>query len=211
MKHNDEKNRKERSMVRLVFATHNQHKVEEARPMLKDVAALLMPREYGLIGDFPEDFDTLEGNAWQKCEYVYAATGENCFADDTGLEVEILGGAPGVFSARYAGPECDAGANIDKLLRALDGQAHRAARFRTVVALVIDGERHTFEGCVDGEILTERRGVAGFGYDPIFRPCGYSESYAEMSLEEKNALSHRARALAAMRDFLLIYKNKRGR
>ena len=189
-------------MIELVFATHNEHKLEEARALLSGLAVLHMPREYGLTEEIPEDFDTIEQNAQQKSEFVYTAIGRDCFSDDTGLEVEALGGAPGVYSARYAGASCNADANVEKLLRALDGQKHRAARFRTVVALVLGGERYMFEGCVDGEILTSRRGEGGFGYDPVFRPYGYAKSYAEMSLAEKNSLSHRARAMQALRQFL---------
>lgn len=189
-------------MIELVFATHNEHKLEEARALLLGVAELHMPREYGLAEEIPEDFDTIEQNAQQKSEFVYTAIGRDCFSDDTGLEVEALGGAPGVYSARYAGASCNADANVEKLLRALEGQKHRAARFRTVVALVLGGERYMFEGCVDGEILTSRRGEGGFGYDPVFRPYGYAKSYAEMSLAEKNGLSHRARAMQALRQFL---------
>lgn len=189
-------------MIELVFATHNEHKLEEARALLLGVAELHMPREYGLAEEIPEDFDTIEQNAQQKSEFVYTAIGRDCFSDDTGLEVEALGGAPGVYSARYAGASCNADANVEKLLRALEGQKHRAARFRTVVVLVLGGERYMFEGCVDGEILTSRRGEGGFGYDPVFRPYGYAKSYAEMSLAEKNGLSHRARAMQALRQFL---------
>ena len=194
--------RRELEMIELVFATHNEHKLEEARALLSGVAELHMPREYGLTEEIPEDFDTIEQNAQQKSEFVYTAIGRDCFSDDTGLEVEALGGAPGAYSARYAGGSCNADANVEKLLRALDGQKHRAARFRTVVALVLGGERYMFEGCVDGEILTSRRGDCGFGYDPVFRPYGYAKSYAEMSLAEKNGLSHRARAMQALRQFL---------
>ena len=189
-------------MIELVFATHNEHKLEEARALLLGVAELHMPREYGLAEEIPEDFDTIEQNAQQKSEFVYTAIGRDCFSDDTGLEVEALGGAPGAYSARYAGASCNADANVEKLLRALEGQKHRAARFRTVVVLVLGGERYMFEGCVDGEILTSRRGEGGFGYDPVFRPYGYAKSYAEMSLAEKNGLSHRARAMQALRQFL---------
>ena len=194
--------RRELEMIELVFATHNEHKLEEARALLLGVAELHMPREYGLAEEIPEDFDTIEQNAQQKSEFVYTAIGRDCFSDDTGLEVEALGGAPGVYSARYAGASCNADANVEKLLRALEGQKHRAARFRTVVVLVLGGERYMFEGCVDGEILTSRRGEGGFGYDPVFRPYGYAQSYAEMSLAEKNGLSHRARAMQALRQFL---------
>lgn len=194
-------------MFELVFATHNAHKAEEVSSLLEGVALLHLPTEYGFQRDIPEDFDTLEENAREKCEFVYAALGRDCFSDDTGLEVEILGGAPGAFSARYAGPACDANANVEKLLRTLENQKHRAAHFRTVIALVLAGERYTFEGRVDGEILTERRGSEGFGYDPIFRPYGYSKSFAEMTLAEKNGLSHRARAVMAMREFLVKKKN----
>lgn len=189
-------------MFDLVFATHNPHKLDEVSLLVEGVAVLHMPTEYGMQREIPEDFDTLAENAREKCEYVYSALGRDCFSDDTGLEVEVLGGAPGAFSARYAGPDCNADANVEKLLRALDGQRHRVACFRTVIALVLGGERYLFEGRVDGEILPARRGAGGFGYDPIFRPYGYAKSFAEMSLAEKNGLSHRARAVGAMRDFL---------
>ena len=159
-------------------------------------------KEIGCTDDIPETADTLEGNALQKARYVKDKFGYDCFADDTGLEVEALGGAPGVFSARYAGPGHDSEANMRKLLKELEGKMNRQAQFRTVVALLLEGREYTFEGIVCGTILTERRGTAGFGYDPVFVPEGYAETFAEMGSEEKNRISHRARAVQKLADFL---------
>ena len=189
-------------MKTLVFATNNLHKLEEVRDILGGSFRIASLKEIGCIDDIPETADTLEGNALQKARYVKDKFGYDCFADDTGLEVEALGGAPGVFSARYAGPGHDSEANMRKLLKELEGKTNRQAQFRTVVALLLEGREYTFEGIVRGTILTERRGTAGFGYDPVFVPEGYAETFAEMGSEEKNRISHRARAVQKLADFL---------
>ena len=189
-------------MKTLVFATNNLHKLEEVRDILGGSFRIASLKEIECTDDIPETADTLEGNALQKARYVKDKFGYDCFADDTGLEVEALGGAPGVFSARYAGPGHDSEANMRKLLKELEGKTNRQAQFRTVVALLLDGEEYTFEGIVRGTILTERRGTAGFGYDPVFVPEGYAETFAEMGSEEKNRISHRARAVQKLADFL---------
>lgn len=188
--------------MQLIFATGNPHKLSEIRQLLDGVSSVITPADVGLEGEIPEERDTLEGNSLQKAEYIYSATGRSCFADDTGLEVEYLHGAPGVYSARYAGTHCSPRDNIRKLLAALEGTTHRAARFRTVITLIHDGARHQFEGIVEGDILPAPTGDGGFGYDPIFRPVGHRESFAQMGAEQKNLLSHRGRALAQMVDFL---------
>jgi XTP/dITP diphosphohydrolase len=194
--------------MEIIFATGNQHKVIEAQKALGDSFALIMPKELGLTEEIPENGDTLQANAIEKAEYLWKKFGKNCFADDTGLEVDALGGAPGVYSARYAGPEKGSEANMDKLLSELQaaeqagGEISRAARFRTVVALILDGELHLFNGVLEGSIAKERSGSQGFGYDPIFIPDGYSKTLAEISLEEKNAISHRGKAMRALAQFL---------
>lgn len=189
-------------MKTLVFATNNLHKLEEVRDILGGSFRIASLKEIGCTDDIPETADTLEGNALQKARYVKDKFGYDCFADDTGLEVEALGGAPGVFSARYAGPGHDSEANMQKLLKELERKTNRQAQFRTVVALLLEGREYTFEGIVRGTILTERRGTAGFGYDPVFVPEGYAETFAEMGSEEKNRISHRARAVQKLADFL---------
>lgn len=189
-------------MKTLVFATNNLHKLEEVRDILGGSFRIASLKEIGCTDDIPETADTLEGNALQKARYVKDKFGYDCFADDTGLEVEALGGAPGVFSARYAGPGHDSEANMRKLLKELEGKMNRQAQFRTVIALLLEGREYTFEGIVRGAILTERRGTAGFGYDPVFVPEGYAETFAEMGSEEKNRISHRARAVQKLADFL---------
>lgn len=189
-------------MKTLVFATNNLHKLEEVRDILGGSFRIASLKEIGCTDDIPETAGTLEGNALQKARYVKDKFGYDCFADDTGLEVEALDGAPGVFSARYAGPGHDSEANMQKLLKELEGKANRQAQFRTVVALILEGWEYTFEGIVRGSILAERRGTAGFGYDPVFVPEGYAETFAEMGSEEKNRISHRARAVQKLADFL---------
>ena len=156
----------------------------------------------GITEEIPEDRPTIEGNASQKSRYLYERTGDDCFADDTGLEVEALGGEPGVRSARYAGPGHDSERNMELLLRNMKGATNRRARFRTVISLILDGEEHLFEGIVEGVLLTAPRGTNGFGYDPIFVPDGCAETFAEMSDEAKNAISHRGRAVAKLAAFL---------
>ena len=194
--------------MEIIFATGNAHKAIEAQKALGDTFTLIMPKELGLTEEIPENGDTLQANAIEKAEYLWKKFGKNCFADDTGLEVDALGGAPGVYSARYAGPEKGSEANMDKLLSELQaaeqtgGEISRAARFRTVVALILDGELHLFNGVLEGRIAKERSGNQGFGYDPVFIPDGYSKTLAEISLEEKNAISHRGKAMRALAEFL---------
>ena len=194
--------------MEIVFATGNQHKVVEAQKALGDSFALIMPKELGLTEDIPEDGDTLEKNAIQKAEYLWNKIGKNCFADDTGLEVDALGGAPGVYTARYAGPDKGSDANMEKLLAELsavearEGNISRTARFRTVVALIMNGELKTFEGVMEGEIARARSGSEGFGYDPVFIPQGYNCTIAEISLDEKNAISHRGKAMRSLAEYL---------
>ncbi|MBP5645086.1 MAG: RdgB/HAM1 family non-canonical purine NTP pyrophosphatase [Bacteroidales bacterium] len=189
-------------MRTLIFATNNRHKLQEVSELLKGVVEIRSLAEMGLEGDIPETADTLQGNALQKAQWVYDRTGMDCFADDTGLEVEALGGAPGVYSARYAGEHCSFDDNIDKLLAALDGEINRRADFRTVICLIENGEPRYFEGRVDGVILTERYGKEGFGYDPVFLPDRFAVSFAEMPLEVKNSISHRGRAVQALVEYL---------
>ena len=182
-------------MRKLVFATNNAHKLEEIRAILGDKVEVLSLKDIRCEADIPETADTLEGNAALKAEYIHAHYGMDCFADDTGLEVEALDGAPGVYSARYAGGEGhDSDANMKKLLAELEGKANRKAQFRTAICLM--------EGIVKGEIIREKKGSSGFGYDPVFVPEGYSETFAEMGAEEKNRISHRARAVQRLCDYL---------
>ena len=188
--------------MKIIFATNNKHKLEEVQAVLGDSFHLVTPRELGITEDIPEDRATLEGNASQKAHYLYDRTGQNCFADDTGLEVRVLNGAPGVHSARYAGPGHDSKKNMELLLHDMEGRTDRRARFRTVISLILDGEEHRFEGTVEGTILEAPRGDAGFGYDPVFVPDGCSATFAEMSSEDKNAISHRGRAVAKLASFL---------
>lgn len=188
--------------MKIVFATQNAHKLAEVQAVLGDAFELVTPRMCGVAEEIPETAETLEGNALQKARYLYRRTGLNCFADDTGLEVEALGGAPGVRSARYATDGHDFEANNRKLLRELEGAADRRARFRTVIALILDGGEHLFEGRVEGTIIERATGDEGFGYDPLFRPEGEERTFAQMSTEEKGAISHRGRAVRALADFL---------
>lgn len=188
--------------MNIIFATNNRHKLEEVQAVLGEGFRLTTPRELGITEDIPEEQDTLEGNASQKARYLYERTGKNCFADDTGLEVAALGGAPGVRSARYAEPGHDSQKNMELLLNNMAGKTDRRARFRTVISLILDGEEHLFEGTVEGTILDAPCGEAGFGYDPVFVPEGYDTTFAEMSAEAKNAISHRGRAVARLAAFL---------
>lgn len=188
---------------KLVFATNNAHKLDEIRAILGDRVEVLSLKDIHCEADIPETADTLEGNAALKAEYIYKNYGLDCFADDTGLEVEALGGAPGVYSARYAGGEGhDSEANMKKLLVELKGKTNRKAQFRTAICLIEDGTKHLFEGVVKGEIIEKKRGCSGFGYDPVFVPEGYTETFAEMGNEEKNKISHRARATQKLCDYL---------
>lgn len=188
---------------RIVFATNNAHKLEEIRAILGEDFQVLGLSDIGCNEDIPETADTLEGNAEIKARYVKEHYGYDCFADDTGLEVDALGGAPGVYSARYAGPGHDSAANVALLLKNLEGKSDRAARFRTVIALV-EGDKITLvDGVVEGRIIDELRGDNGFGYDPIFVPEGYDKTFAEMDSKEKNSISHRARATAGLKNILV--------
>ena len=189
-------------MNRLIFATNNAHKLGEVQALLDGLFTLKTLRECGITEDIPETAATLEGNALQKARYVYERTGADCFADDTGLEVDALGGEPGVRSARYATDGHDFAANNRLLLANLEGKSNRAAHFRTVIALILEGKEYLFEGRVDGSIIDHEAGAEGFGYDPLFVPEGYERSFAEMSAEEKNAISHRGRAVQKLVEFL---------
>ena len=190
-------------MKKLVFATNNAHKLEEIRAILGDKVEILSLNDINCHADIPETADTLQGNAALKAQYIYENYGLDCFADDTGLEVEALNGAPGIYSARYAGGEGhDSEANMKKLLAEMQDKENRKARFRTVICLIEGGEEHFFEGIVNGSIIRERKGGAGFGYDPVFMPDGYSETFAEMGNDEKNKISHRARAVQKLCEYL---------
>ncbi len=187
----------------LVFATNNAHKLEEIRAILGNSIEILSLADIHCHADIPETADTLEGNARQKSRYVYEHYGLDCFADDTGLEVESLGGAPGVYSARYAdGQGHDSQANMNKLLKEMEEKNDRKAQFRTIISLIEKGEERQFEGIVKGQITREKRGESGFGYDPIFQPDGYETTFAELGSDIKNRISHRARAVAALCDYL---------
>ncbi len=191
--------------MKILFATNNAHKLTEVQAVLGDSYTLVTPRDCGVTEEIPETQPTLEGNALQKARYLYERTGLDCFADDTGLEVEALGGAPGVHSARYATDDHDFAANNRLLLQNLAGEENRRARFRTVVALILGGREYLFEGVVEGQIIDRETGHEGFGYDPLFRPDGYDRTFAQMTTEEKNAVSHRARAVRKLATFLHEY------
>lgn len=186
----------------IVFATNNAHKLEEARSIVGNRFRIRSLSEIGCHDDIPETADTLEGNALIKARWVKERYGYDCFADDTGLMVDALGGAPGVYSARYAGPECDSAANVRKLLGELDGKEDRKAHFATAVALINGDDEHVFVGKVDGSIACEPHGSGGFGYDPVFVPDETGVSFAEMAPEAKNMVSHRGRAIRLMVGFL---------
>ena len=188
---------------KLVFATNNAHKLEEVASILGDKVELLSLNDIDCHTDIPETAETLEGNALLKSSFIYRNYQLDCFADDTGLEVEALNGAPGVYSARYAkGEGHDAQANIRKLLHELEGKENRKAQFRTAISLILDGKEYLFEGVIKGEIIKEKRGDSGFGYDPIFKPEGYEQTFAELGNETKNKISHRALAVQKLCEFL---------
>lgn len=189
-------------MNTLVFATHNQHKLLEVKKLLPETIRLKSLTDISFTDEIEETADTLEGNALLKARYIYQKTGLNCFADDSGLEVASLHGAPGVYSARYAGHQKNDQDNMDKLLFELKNKENRSACFKTVIALILNGQEHVFIGQVDGEIISEKRGDQGFGYDPVFVPNGFHQTFAEMSPEEKNAISHRAEAVKKLVSFL---------
>ena len=189
-------------MKELCFATNNKNKVAEVSRMLEGKYKLLTLEDIGCHEELAEDQNTLEGNSRQKAQYVWEKYNVNCFADDTGLEVDALGGAPGVYSARYAGPQRSDNDNIRQLLQNLEGQENRRARFRTSITLYLDGQEHQFEGIVNGHITTGWKGDKGFGYDPVFVPEGHDSTFAQMSPEEKNAISHRGEAIRRLVEFL---------
>jgi XTP/dITP diphosphohydrolase len=193
-------------MQRLTLATNNRHKVDEISAVLGDDFEIMSLADIGCKEELPEEQETLEGNSLQKAEYVFKNYKVSCFADDTGLEVEALNGAPGVHSAHYAGAQRDSEANIDLLLKNLSGATNRKARFRTVITLVGEKGMRQFEGIVNGKILTERKGTGGFGYDSVFQPTRLNKTLAEMEMDEKNEISHRARAVQKLVGFLK--KNK---
>ncbi len=189
--------------MKLVFATNNKHKLDEVRKITsRHPVEIVSLAEINCFDDIPETADTLEGNALQKAHYIQEKFGLNCFADDTGLEVEALNNAPGVYSARYAGPGHDSEANMKKLLHEMEGKENRKARFRTVIALVWNEKTYTFDGIVNGTITTTKRGENGFGYDPIFIPEGYEQTFAELGNDIKNQISHRAKAVEKLDEFL---------
>lgn len=188
--------------MELVFATNNKHKLEELQAILGDEIKLLSLNDIGCNEEILEEQATLEGNAHQKAMYIFERYNYNCFADDTGLEIEALNGEPGVYSARYAGEEKSSEANMNKVLAKMAKINNRYARFRTVISLIINGDEKQFEGIVEGEILNEKRGSSGFGYDPIFQPAGFKQTFAEMKLEDKNKISHRGRAVEKLVRYL---------
>lgn len=197
--------------MELVFASNNINKVREINDILGTSFTLLSLLDLNISEEIPENEFTLEGNALQKARFIYNLTGRNVFADDTGLEVEALGGKPGVHSARFAGDSKNSDANIEKLLSLLKDSSNREARFRTVIALIINGKEYLFEGIVRGRIIFERRGDRGFGYDPVFVPLGKRNTFAEMDLDQKNRISHRARAFNKLRKFLSEYSLRESR
>ncbi|HEY3370914.1 MAG TPA: non-canonical purine NTP diphosphatase [Prolixibacteraceae bacterium] len=192
--------------MKLVFATNNPHKIHEIQDLLGDSIELLSLRDIGCEDDIPENQDTLEGNAAEKSFFIYNKYGVNCFADDTGLEIDALNGEPGVYSARYAGEQRSAEHNMNLVLDKLSIINNRKARFRTVISLVIDGQETQFEGVVEGHILKEKRGTTGFGYDPIFQPEESSLTFAQMPLDQKNKISHRGRAVQKLVEYLIQIK-----
>jgi XTP/dITP diphosphohydrolase len=192
---------------KLVFATNNQHKIEEVLAKIGDQFYLLSLDDIGCTDDIEETGTTFAANASIKSQYIYNKYHLDCFGDDSGLEIDALNLEPGVYSARYAGKHGDHEANMDKVLAKLEGQTNRRARFKTVISLLWQGREHIFEGNVEGTIRHQRSGSKGFGYDPIFQPDGYNITFAEMTMEEKNAISHRARAVEKMVAFLLQCAN----
>ena len=188
--------------MKLIFASNNKNKIKEIKNQVPDSIEILSLEDIGCMVDIPETADTIEGNALLKADYIKRHYGFNCFADDSGLEVDALQGAPGVYSARYAGEEKNDQANNDKLLQELEYKADRKANFKTVIALHFNGEQHLFTGIIEGEILKEAQGEGGFGYDPLFQALGMTKSFAELTLEEKNAVSHRGRAVSQLVEFL---------
>jgi XTP/dITP diphosphohydrolase len=193
-------------LMKLVFATNNLNKLKEVQEMLSNTIEIVSLKEINCFDEVDETETTLEGNAKLKADYITQKFGYNCFADDTGLEVESLDGKPGVYSARYAGEPVNSENNMQKLLTELKGKENRKAQFRTAVCLNLNGEQYLFEGACKGEILKEKQGIEGFGYDPLFKPAGFSESFANMNSEDKNKISHRGIAMQQLIDFLLNLK-----
>lgn len=193
---------KESIVMELIFATQNQNKAKEIQKLLPNSIQVKTLAEIECLDDIPETSSTLEGNANQKSTYVVENFKVNCFADDTGLEIDALNGAPGVYSARYAGAQKNSDDNMDLVLKKLEGKSNRKAQFRTVISLMINGEEKQFEGIASGEITLSKSGESGFGYDPIFRPTGYEQTFSEMSMEEKNKISHRGIAVRKLVDYL---------
>jgi XTP/dITP diphosphohydrolase len=191
--------------MQLVFATNNENKLREINHILGDKLILLSLKDLQIDSDIPENEPTLEGNALHKARFIYNLVEKDVFADDTGLEVEVLDGKPGVTSARFAGENKDSDANIEKLLKMMGSSDNRKARFRTVIALILDGKEYLFEGIVNGTIICTKNGQEGFGYDPVFVPEGKNQTFAEMPLDEKSKISHRARAFKNLRKFLTHY------
>ncbi len=189
-------------MKKIVFATNNTHKLQELQQIISEHFDLLSLKEIGCEEEIPETAETIEENSMQKAEYVYDKYKIDCFADDTGLEIEALNGRPGVYSARYAGEEKNMEKNIDKILNELKGKKNRSARFKTVISLIYEGKKYQFEGIVNGKIIEEKRGVGGFGYDPVFMPQGYNITFAEMPADVKNKISHRGKAVQKLVEFL---------
>jgi XTP/dITP diphosphohydrolase len=187
----------------LVFATNNQHKLEEIRDILKNHFEIKSLQEIGCFEEIPEEQDTLEGNAAQKASFIYSKYKFDCFADDTGLEIDALNGEPGVYSARYAGEGCSFENNMNLVLKRMEGIVNRKARFRTVIALIESGSLKTFEGIIQGSLTNQKIGNGGFGYDPVFKPEGFNRTFAEMSASEKNSISHRAIAVKAFAEYFL--------
>ncbi len=188
--------------MQLVFATNNLNKLKEVQSLMPQHIKLLSLKDIGCFEDIPETQETIKGNAIQKAEYIAAHYGYDCFADDTGLEVKALNGAPGIYSARYAGEQRDANDNMDKLLNELENKPNRSAQFKTVIALHLDGQLQTFTGICKGEITLTKKGEKGFGYDPIFKPNGYNQTFAEMDLKLKNRIGHRGKAITQLVSFL---------
>lgn len=189
-------------MKKIVFATGNHHKLKEVREILGDSFEIVSLKDLDFHDDIPETGDTLQQNASLKSHYIFDRFHIDCFADDTGLEVDALGGAPGVYSARYAGENVSYDENVSKLLHELKGVSHRAAQFRTVISLILDGMEYFFDGVVEGHIIDHRLGSGGFGYDPVFVPNGFDKTFSEMAPETKNAISHRGKAIQKFADFL---------
>ncbi|WP_436414834.1 non-canonical purine NTP diphosphatase [Petrimonas sp.] len=189
--------------MKIVFATNNRHKLDEIRKITEGKIEILSLSDINCREEIPETGTTLEENALLKAQFVKEKFGFDCFADDTGLEADALGGAPGVYSARYAGKQCNPQDNMNKLLSEMQAAANRKAQFRTVIALILNQKEYYFEGKIRGEIISDKRGSAGFGYDPVFMPDGYNKTFAELGEEEKNKISHRAIATNKLIDFLL--------